>query len=649
MDKSEKLVDPIQSQFFTTNIVGGLTAALVRETIQNSLDAKTDEYDGGGIHYPVEVRFFLSGKTNAIENNKAVEYLNGLLPHLETENNGLQESVKPMLSESMPYLLIEDYNTIGLDGDPLEYEDPSERSKRKNNFFWFWRNVGRSDKGNDGRGRWGLGKAVYPKSSLFHTYFGLTVRESDERALLMGETILKIHKIDGETKYCYPYGYYGCFNDPQDKYFVSPLEESSIIETFIEDFRLNRLDDEGKYYYGLSLVIPFPSEEITKSELIKSAVIQYFYPIIHNQLIVNVEDEQTEDPLVINDDNIDQAIEEIKFSDDDKINVGQLKRLFEFVRWSIKLEEEDYFSLQEPDMEYSPAWYNDWFLNDELKERLKGMIESYEKGSRIAFKVPVKVHIIGKSPKMSWFKVYMEKDEELNAPDCHYIRDGITIVGINPIRRKDVRAIIVIDDPLLSKLLGDAENPAHTEWSKDSPNFFGKYEHGDKVISFVINSLDRLHGWLMKPAEGLDKNILEDIFYIEIEEDTKDGEGDESSGDNGDNTNGSKTPSTKSTSPLIVSKISGGIIIKPNPKVKPPDSVYLKLGYMMARGNPLKRYSELDFDLAKPPIVIEVENANVHKQELNCLDFSITDDDFKVTIKGFDLERDLFIKTDYDD
>ena len=43
MDKSEKLVDPIQNQFFTTNIVGGLTSALVRETIQNSLDAKTTE------------------------------------------------------------------------------------------------------------------------------------------------------------------------------------------------------------------------------------------------------------------------------------------------------------------------------------------------------------------------------------------------------------------------------------------------------------------------------------------------------------------------------------------------------------------------------------------------------------------------------
>ena len=34
MDKSEKLIDPIQNQFFTTNIVGGLTAALVRETTE---------------------------------------------------------------------------------------------------------------------------------------------------------------------------------------------------------------------------------------------------------------------------------------------------------------------------------------------------------------------------------------------------------------------------------------------------------------------------------------------------------------------------------------------------------------------------------------------------------------------------------------
>jgi hypothetical protein len=46
MDKSEKKEDPFQSQFFTTNIVGGLAAALVRETIQNSLDAKVSDEEG---------------------------------------------------------------------------------------------------------------------------------------------------------------------------------------------------------------------------------------------------------------------------------------------------------------------------------------------------------------------------------------------------------------------------------------------------------------------------------------------------------------------------------------------------------------------------------------------------------------------------
>jgi hypothetical protein len=59
-EKSDKMVDPIQSQFFTTNIVGGLTAALVRETIQNSLDAKIEEdNESEDVSYPAHINYNL--------------------------------------------------------------------------------------------------------------------------------------------------------------------------------------------------------------------------------------------------------------------------------------------------------------------------------------------------------------------------------------------------------------------------------------------------------------------------------------------------------------------------------------------------------------------------------------------------------------
>ena len=650
MDKSEKLVDPIQNQFFTTNIVGGLTSALVRETIQNSLDAKTTEEEDSEFFYPVEVRFLLSGQKNAIGPEKMGAYFDGLTPHIHAKNNGLQETKIPDFTQPMPYLLIEDYNTVGLEGDPLEFEDPPEGNKTKHNFFWFWRNVGRSDKEHDARGRWGLGKAVYPKSSNIHTYFGLTIRESDESTLLMGESILKIHKVEGQIENSYPYGYYGEFKDKKSEDFVSPLENEKSVDNFISDFGLNRLDKEGRYFCGLSLVIPYPSENITKSELIKATVIQYFYPIILGQLTITVEDENTKEPIVIKADTIDSVVDEIVFIEDDTLNSEKLRKLFHFARWVLALEEDEYITLLKPDSENVPVWYQDWYLDGDLKEKLKEKIEQFDRGERVAFNVPVKVHVEGKSPRVTWFKVFIEKDEDLSDSDCHFIRDGITIVGVKPPRRKDVRALVVIEDQLLSKLLGDAENPAHTEWSKDSPNFVGKYVHGDKVISFVINSLDRLHSWLMKPAEGLDEDILEDIFYIELIDETNTGKDDDSSDDDGDTTGEPKSPKNGKPLPMIVRKIDGGVVIKPNPKAEvTPKTVYVKLGYMLVRGNPLKRYNTMDFNLANDSINIVTRNVSVVNQNENYLDFDVTGNDFEVSITGFDSERDLYIKTDYDD
>ena len=50
MSRGEINVDPIEGEFFATEALGSLSDALVRESIQNSLDAKA----GTG---PIKVRF----------------------------------------------------------------------------------------------------------------------------------------------------------------------------------------------------------------------------------------------------------------------------------------------------------------------------------------------------------------------------------------------------------------------------------------------------------------------------------------------------------------------------------------------------------------------------------------------------------------
>ncbi|MFV2038497.1 MAG: hypothetical protein ACC646_12985, partial [Paracoccaceae bacterium] len=61
------------------------------------------------------------------------------------EQNGLIRTHNPDDPEN--FLVIEDYGTRGLEGDPTQDDDfqPTE-ANIKNDFFYFWRNVGRSKK-----------------------------------------------------------------------------------------------------------------------------------------------------------------------------------------------------------------------------------------------------------------------------------------------------------------------------------------------------------------------------------------------------------------------------------------------------------------------------------------------------------------------
>ena len=110
MQPGEINVDPIEGEFFTTEAIGSVTDALVRESIQNSLDAATG-------HGPVTVRFSFYQSPNPGYDAKVVlnKYLNGLSNHLQAKHAGLQDTSSP--SEQMDYLLIEDYGTRGLQGD----------------------------------------------------------------------------------------------------------------------------------------------------------------------------------------------------------------------------------------------------------------------------------------------------------------------------------------------------------------------------------------------------------------------------------------------------------------------------------------------------------------------------------------------------
>src|SRR5438552_11220469 len=134
MDLGEVQVDPVHDEFFKAQ---DLADALVRESIQNSLDARLPRSRS-----PVRVQFRFADGADALPAEATREYFGGLDVHLQAVAKSIH-SVLPRQDEAVPYLLIEDFGTRGLTGDPSidpELEEAGEEGK--NDFFYFWRNVG---------------------------------------------------------------------------------------------------------------------------------------------------------------------------------------------------------------------------------------------------------------------------------------------------------------------------------------------------------------------------------------------------------------------------------------------------------------------------------------------------------------------------
>jgi hypothetical protein len=635
-------VDPIQGEFFTTRDIDNISTAVVREGIQNALDERNREDQSD----TVKVRILLSGNKYALSPEEYLPLLHTLQPHLKAKASGLQSL--PDFTKAMKFLTFEDFNTKGLEGNPEEFYVENNNDQQAHNFYYFWRNVGRSGKTDDKLGRWGLGKTVFPASSRINTFWGLTVRRSDKRKLLMGQSILRIHNRDDDRKEICGFRPYGVFGDYKDQtYFAVPVEGEGQTAQFEELFQLERNDQPG-----LSLVIPFYSEEITINHLAYSVIEQYFYPILEGRLEVDLVEEDNRIHLEKN--TIQDAVDKIDFQglsggEEKKIRSREsLIRLFDFARWTFQLRQDEFFKLKELDLKLKPRWNKSMFDDEET---LISFRNKFENGERVAFKIPLKYYPVNGEPKTCWYDAFLEKDTSLTKPENLFVRDGITISGISSLDKGLVRGVVIIHDTDLARMLGDSENPAHTEWQPDSRNFKGKYTDGKESLTFVKATLKKIYDQLQRPIEGIQKDLLIDFFSIPLEvqkpEERKprDLSGPEAEGE--DDTEGPEIPELKGRQRLFtVEKIVSGLKIAKNPTAtEVPESIRLKMGYDVPRGNPVKSYQELDFDLSKAPIVLESSGVYFTKKEKNELEFDIEDKSyFEIKLTGFDERRDLFFK-----
>lgn len=616
MARGEMNQDPVQDDYFNTDALDSYSDALVREAIQNSLDAKVADADD-----PIRVRITFPDDSNLPDVEDAAPYLDSLWTHIKATDVVTEI---PESDGKVPFLLFEDFGTRGLVGDPELSEDPEDGELA--DFFYFWRNVGRGKKKGDERGRWGLGKTMFPASSRIHAFFGLTLRDGDENALLMGQSKLSIHRIGGNKHY--PYGYYAD-HDPDDQ-FALPITDKQRIDDFSQRFKISRKSETG-----LSVVVPYPRMEIEATDVLKSVVKHYFYPILSGSLIVEVVSKGSH--VCVKADTIDDVVRD-HFSDDDKTFRGTLT----LAKWHISATDEKTVEAKLQKPYRRPIWEPDLFTIGEI-DHLADVLDDFK-----PVRVRIPVHIIpsGSQPTLSHFYVILQRDSELERPLDMFIRAGITITGVTSLRDSGIRALVIAEDLPISTMLGDSENPAHTEWQYRSRNFVGKYRVGKSTLAFVKDAPRGLLRILNKRSEQIDHTALRHLFP------------DPSS-------IGGKPVTTPSPEPKPGPKPGPDIVIdvEPRPRIfkmsrtsggfsasltpagqqMVPMSVRVRLAYDVRRGNPYKRWNAADFDFSQEHEQITHSGGDLLQVVGNKLEIRATSPEWKLQISGFDPDRDLIV------
>jgi hypothetical protein len=577
---------------------------IVREGIQNSLDAAPDEKI-------VRVRLTIGKGPKSLWTS----YGGQLMPHIMAIGDKLGDL--PGHLDEFRFLVFEDFETSGLTGDPAQWQF---EETVKNPFFEFFRAEGVSNKEGSSRGRHGVGKFVFMAASRVRTIFGLTRREDDGRELLMGTTVLRHHHL-GAAHYM-PDGWYGV-DDPNQQHNVLPLENDAAIATFKSDFKVSRANEPG-----LTIVVPWLDSEVKRNSVIKAVVEGYFVPLMRNTLVVEVVDDAG------GLERIDHAsIREVVDRQGEAYAKQMLPRL--------KLAEDvinakTFLQLKPPPGEHgAPKWAPECFTA-EAKAEIQAKLGS---GEFLAIECPTRVR--KKSEKYSVpdkFQVFMRREPGAEF-DAHYIRQGILVSDLRPRRISGLRAIVLIDDGPLATFLGDSENPAHTEWLSEHVK---QYSFNRATIDYVVNSLSEIASHTAEDQKAPDPLPMRDLFFLPSDEPRNTAKQTKPKGAGKDPPEFPKNMPAPKPKSYRISRIEGGFVVRRGDAPR-PESLEIVMAYDTHRGNPFKRYDPADFQLDKGGITVEYTGVDIKEYDSNRLKADVNGDDFEIRVEGFDPNRDLIV------
>ena len=627
MRPSEQNKGPTEAEFFRRETA---VTSLVRESVQNSLDAAVNGD-------PVRVRFVLRTARSQIAPGGASEHpwLAGLGVHIEACKDAEPEDAN-IARESLSYLVIEDFNTRGLRGNP-EGARKEELGNGQQDFYYFWRNVGRTGKKSSKLGSWGLGKAVYSSSSRAGVVLGWTVRD-DRRSLLMGQAVLEIHDLadsSGRTQQHDAYGFYGEFGQrPDDPDFAHPTEDGSVIAKFRADFSLARTDETG-----LSLVIPMPKDGLVPGDTpaqgvaayMRELIDQFAYPLLDRKLTVEVDVDGTSAALDAA--NLDAALDSIELAPE---ALATTRKYVELCRWA--LSDPVAFKLTRQDS-VAATWEQLAISDGDLVAARMG----YHAQQPLAFEIPVLVRMKPAAETETRFHCFLRHDPSVKKSVVSFVRQGLTLTEISGVVQSGVIGLVLVVDDNLARLLRAAENPAHTKWIARGERVIKEFTGGGERVRVVEQAPRVILKRILGAGQDKDVELLAAFFPdpdstgVTPEEDT--------GKKRGRKRQKRFEPPKPRRRPLRMSRIDGGFeVVRQADVALASPEIVVDVAFDCISGNPFKAWAPFDFDLAKAPINIEIVGGVASAIDGNRMRVRIESDDFRLRVRGFGTTRDVAVK-----
>ncbi len=629
---SDKTRDPVVGEFFASEAIKDTGEALVREAIQNSLDARSPDHVG-----PVIVRIFVSGSELALPPDRHRFWFESAWPHFLASGNGLQkDGLKP--DAPCRFLVLEDFGTTGLVGDQHQYV---EAEGAANPFFYFFRAEAKSAKSGKDRGRWGIGKQVFPRSSRTQTFFGFsTVAGADS---LMGGCILKHHSVNG--RYFKPDGYWGEELPVDNDTLVVPVEDSDTLQRFREDFRLSRQPGSS----GLSVVVPWLDEgeegsserrPFDKATLLLTALSDYFLPILEGRLEVLVENASGSSRL-----NASTYLEVLTSleSDGDSERQREIDRLRASLALAERIRDRRYQSFEIGPCEETKASWTDTMLQEEVAARIR---DDLAQGRLVRIVAQLTVRPKDAPATADTFECFLSAAAQSSMKPT-FVRDDLIISGVDCQRLNGHACVVNIRPGPLATLLGDSEGPAHTEWHPSSEHFKGKYTYGGMTITFVSNFPVELLRRVHATSRQIDRRLLIDLFSDRGPEPGVDPSAERKRPKRGKD--GVVVPVERNSSATyrIVGSSAGFTILSTVNPVDAGSRLLVRAAYETSKGNPFKNYEPYDFDFGLDELQLEVDGLSIEERAENRIVVRVDQPTFRLKVTGFDVHRDLVVRSQF--